>query len=249
MHPHPVEFVRSASGADAAPPPGYTARRLARGQRLRWPGDASNRVFVVASGRLRVHLAGTSRELTLAFLEPGDIYSTHSPAWVTAAVASTVWTVETRAFAQRMSADPALLPPVMAVLGRLARRRHRPRRDLAFREVPARLARFVLGLAERRGEPEGEGWLLPLDLGVEDIASLLGSTRQTVSALISRWQRDGLLLRRGRRRLPIPSADARQRLERPAAGDANVGWTTDSRRHPASSIGVRVAPFPDVMEL
>ncbi|WP_232505013.1 Crp/Fnr family transcriptional regulator [Rubrivivax gelatinosus] len=220
-------------------------RRLARGQVLCAPGDGRNLVFFVASGRLRVHLAGTNRELTLAFLEPGDVYSTHSPAWVTAAAASTVWTIDTRAFLQRLSDDPALLPPVMAVLGRLLTGAVGLVEDLAFREVPSRLARFVLGLAQRRGERSGEALLLPLDLSFEDIASLLGSTRQTVSALVSQWQREGLLERRGRRCLRIPSAQALQALEaiagRREPGEASPGRRTAAapRAHSASCPSTR----------
>ena len=80
--------------------------------------------------------------------------------------------------------------------------------DLAFREVPARLTRFFIGLAERRGQIVDEGWLIPLDLGMQDIAELLGATRQTISALINQWERDGLILRRGRRAYLVPSLDA-----------------------------------------
>ncbi|MBZ8140816.1 Crp/Fnr family transcriptional regulator [Rubrivivax gelatinosus] len=217
MHPHASRFVAfttpPADPAGAAPPPGFVPRRLVRGQRLCMPGDGRNLVFVVASGRLRVHLSGTSRELTLAFLEAGDVYSTHSPAWVTAAAATTVWTIETRAFMHRLADDPTLLPPVMAVLGRLLTSAVGLVEDLAFREVPSRLARFVIGLAQRRGERLGEAWLVPLELSLEDIASLLGSTRQTVSALVSQWQREGVLQRRGRRCLLIPSAEAMAALQ------------------------------------
>lgn len=229
MHAHASAFVGLATPAAAAPPAGFVARRLARGQVLCAPGNCRNLVFFVASGRLRVHLSGANRELTLAFLEPGDVYSTHSPAWVTAAAAATVWTLDTRAFLQRLREDPALLPPVMAVLGRLLTGAVGLVEDLAFREVPARLARFVLGLVQRRGEPCGEGWRVALDLSLEDIASLLGSTRQTVSALVSQWQREGVLERRGRRCLRIPSAQALQALER-VAGRCEARGTSPGRR-------------------
>ena len=52
-----------------------------------------------------------------------------------------------------------------------------------------------MGLVERRGQPQADGWLIPLELGTEDIASLLGSTRQTVSQLLNQWARDGILAR------------------------------------------------------
>jgi CRP/FNR family transcriptional regulator, carbon monoxide oxidation system transcription regulator len=107
-----------------------------------------------------------------------------------------------------VAADPAIAPVMMRVLGRLLSDAVALIEDLAFREVPNRLARFLLGLAARRGQQHPDGWLVPLDLGTADIASLLGTTRQTVSSLINQWERDGILRRQGRRSLLIRSLDA-----------------------------------------
>ena len=65
---------------------------------------------------------------------------------------------------------------------------------------------------ERRGQPQADGWLIPLELGTEDIASLLGSTRQTVSQLLNQWTRDGILARPGRRQLLVRSRQALENL-------------------------------------
>jgi CRP-like cAMP-binding protein len=79
--------------------------------------------------------------------------------------------------------------------------------DLAFREVPARLARFLIGLAERRGKLTDQGLLVQIDLNRSEIASLLGSTRQTVSSLLNQWERDGVIQQQGRYALLILSLD------------------------------------------
>jgi len=50
---------------------------------------------------------------------------------------------------------------------------------------------------------------------MEDIASLLGSTRQTVSALINQWEREGILQRQGRRSLLILSLPALEQRSAP----------------------------------
>lgn len=79
--------------------------------------------------------------------------------------------------------------------------------------MPARLARFVVGMVERRGRPiDGGDWLVSLDLGTEVIASLLGSTRQSVSSLLNEWQRQGILDRPGRRILRIRGLRELQQL-------------------------------------
>lgn len=191
------------------PPPGFVARELARGYLLAAPGHTVDQVFIVRSGRLKVYLAGENRELSLGFLEAGDIYTTHTPTFVRTVAPTTLWVTDTRAFARQLATDPTLTPTMMRVLGRLLTDAVTLIDDLAFREVPARLARFFLGLARRRGQPQdGGGWLIPVDLGTQDIAELLGATRQTISALINQWQREGLLLRHGRRSYLLPSLEA-----------------------------------------
>ncbi len=63
---------------------GFHARQLVEGELLVSPGSPRNSVFILRGGRLRVYLAFEDKEYTLAFLEPGDIYSTHSGAYVQA---------------------------------------------------------------------------------------------------------------------------------------------------------------------
>lgn len=196
----------------AAMPPGllagFSQRAIERGCLLATPTTARDQVFIVEAGRLRVYLAGENRELSLSFLGPGDIYTTHTPTYVEAVTDCVLQVIDTPTFARRLASDPSITPVMMRVLGRLLANAVGLIEDLAFREVPARLARFLLGLAERRGQPTDDGWLIPLDLGTEDIASLLGSTRQTVSSLLNQWQREGLLQRHGRRSLRVRSLAA-----------------------------------------
>lgn len=187
---------------------GFELRQLAKGALLSTPDNARSEVFIVASGRLRVFLAGENRELSLSFLEPGDIYTTHTPTYVTAVAASSVWTMNTADFSRKMAGDPAVTPAIMRVFGRLMANSVALIEDLAFREVPARLARFILGLVERKGDRQAEGWLVPLDLTVGDISGLLGTTRQTVSSLINQWEREGIVQRHSRHSLLVRSLDA-----------------------------------------
>lgn len=185
------------------PGAGFVLRDYPKGYLLATPRDPDDRVFILRSGRLRVYLAGASRELSLSYLQAGDIYATHTPAYVRTLTPAALWVMPTADFARRLGADPAATPAVMRVLGRLLDNAVGLIDDLAFREVPARLARFLCGLVERHGQPGPDGCRVALELGTEDIASLLGSTRQTVSALLNQWARDGLLRRDGRRALVI----------------------------------------------
>lgn len=204
------------AGSEADFPPGFLdgfqPRTLAKGHLLSTPGQRQNQVFVVRSGRLRVYLASDTRELSLAILGSGDIFSTHvsahTPTFLRALETTELWVIDTHQFALKLAAQPAVSPLMMRVLGRVLNSAVSLVEDLAFRDVPARLARFLIRLAEQRGTDQVDGCLVPLDLGTEDIACLLGTTRQSVSSLINQWQREGLLQRRGRRALLIQDAPA-----------------------------------------
>lgn len=193
-------------------PPGFlddfSVRILAKGELLSTPAQPSNQVLVVHSGRLRVYLASDSRELSIAYLLPGDLFSTHAPTFLRAVERSEVRLIEAPRFARKLAAYPEAAAGMLRVVGGILDKTVRLAEDLAFCEVPARLARFLLRQAEQRGVAEAAGILLPLDLSTEDIACLLGTTRQTVSSLINQWQRAGLLQRHGRRALLIPSLGA-----------------------------------------
>ncbi len=208
----PHDFIDLATLTGAEQPDGLLAgfelRQLPKGYLLSSPGEKRNQVFIVRSGRLQVYLAGENRELSLSFLEAGDVYTTHTPTYVQTVAPTELWVMDIRTFSLKLARDPAVNPVIMRVMGRLLANAVALIEDLAFREVPARLARFLVGLAERRSQPHAQGRLIPLDLSLEDIASLLGSTRQTVSSLINQWEREGIVLRQGRRSLLILSLDA-----------------------------------------
>ncbi|MCB1887153.1 MAG: Crp/Fnr family transcriptional regulator [Rhodocyclaceae bacterium] len=204
----------------------FTRRDLPAGFLVATPGAARDRVFLVESGRLRIYLAREGRAQTLIYLEPGDIYATHTPTYIETVAPTVLHEVATSDFARRMCDSPAAVGRVVRVLGRLLERTVTLVEDLALHDVPSRLARFLVRLAERRGKAGDGGIRIALDLGTEDIASLLGTTRQTVSTLLNQWVREGLIRRDGRRVLTVLSV---ARLRQLAEGEvpATVGRPTD----------------------
>jgi CRP-like cAMP-binding protein len=67
------------------------------------------------------------------------------------------------------------------------------------REVSTRLATLLWHLADRFGEPDGQGRFLKLRLTHQELANMVASTREAVSKVMSEFQRDGLIEVRGRR--------------------------------------------------
>ncbi len=190
---------------------GFQNLKIAKGQLFSTPVEREDRVLLLEAGRMRVYMATEEKELTLAYLEPGDLFTTHTPTYLMAVSDCRLKVMPSHRFLLQMKDQPALVAPMMRVLGRLLNNSLELTADLAFRDVPARLIRFVLETAKRRGRVETEGTWLPIELNTKDIALLLGTSRQTLSALLNRLERDGVLLRPHRHQWLIPDAEALQR--------------------------------------
>ncbi len=60
--------------------------------------------------------------------------------------------------------------------------------------VEARVAEALLDLVETAGKPQGPGATLPLPLSRQEIADLAGTTVETAIRIMSRWNKEGLVL-------------------------------------------------------
>lgn len=201
-------FLHSPQGAVLKA--GFRVREHARGESLALPGGGRDEVFVLESGRVRVHMSDGRRELTLMFLEPGDVFTTHTPAYLTAAAPVRLSAMPTRQFAQhlREGGAPALVT-VMQVLGRLLGHTIERLEDLAFRDVHQRLARLLATLVRRQGQRLAQGdWECPLPFSLTDLAGVLGTSRQSLSGAFAELERAGLVQRQGRRLLRVPDLAA-----------------------------------------
>ncbi len=186
----------------------YAAKALVFG-----PCESENLVFIVASGRVRVYLSYEDKEFSLGILGKGDIYSTHSGTFIEALDEAELLVTDVRTFRRRMVGIPEVTTTMVRVLGNILRNSFSIIDGLVFHDVGKRLAALLAVEARKGGRPEGEGVLLHLDLPVEQLACLVGATRQTVSTLLGDLAREGLIEKRARGLYFIPDLE---RLERAA---------------------------------
>jgi CRP/FNR family cyclic AMP-dependent transcriptional regulator len=82
---------------------------------------------------------------------------------------------------------------VMAGLARMVRRVTEQLPDAFLLDVPGRIARRLLELAERHGQVTPRGIWIPLAMTREEFAQMVGATRQTASSELCRFQERGIL--------------------------------------------------------
>jgi CRP-like cAMP-binding protein len=185
-------------------------RTFARGSRVFEPHHHENLVFIVARGRARLALAYDEKEFTLSILVPGDIYSTHTRASVEAMDDLKLLVIPVERFADLLADHPALTRTMVHVLGDILRSSLGVIHSLVFKDIPRRVTELLLAAVREYGEPSGSGWRVRLDVTTQQMASIVGSTRQSVSEALSRLERDGLVVRESRGVYLIPDLHALQ---------------------------------------
>ncbi|TCS41060.1 Crp/Fnr family transcriptional regulator [Reinekea marinisedimentorum] len=181
----------------------FRQQSFAKGQLISLPGSANNEVFIVLTGRTRVYLAYEEREFTLCYLEEGDIFATHTRAFVEAAKDSSLLLVSAREFGQKVLQFPELSFLMTDILGEVLSSTLDIIDGLIFHDVRHRLIDFILAQANENGQQTDQGIQFHCDLSIEDISMLIGTSRQTASSLLNNLIRDGYVAREGRSRYTI----------------------------------------------
>jgi CRP/FNR family cyclic AMP-dependent transcriptional regulator len=171
------------------------------------PGDPSESVYVVKSGLIRlVRSVQKGRELTLALCEKGHLFG-ESPLfeegprnhYAEALLESEVLEIAAAKCRALFHGSPGLaMKFTTAVWNRRADSDQRIE-DVIFRDVPARLARSLLWLAEHYGDADGkEAGSIGLRLTHQELASIVGTTRETTTLVLNKFKKDGLIGSSGR---------------------------------------------------
>ncbi len=169
------------------------------------PGDA---LYVLARGRCKVVLYGESgREIILrVFKRPGDFFGEMSlldgeprSATVIAIERSALLRLSREAFGQHLRSSSATALAVMAELSRRLREADGVIGNLALLDVYGRLARTLRQLAQSDGEESAEGVVIRDLPTQQELAGLLGTSRETVSRAFAELARRGLVHLAGRR--------------------------------------------------
>lgn len=186
----------------------FHTRTFKSGSLIYDPTEQANLVFIVASGRVRVYLAYEDKEFNLGILGQGDIYSSHTSTYVQALDNAELLIMDVKTFRRNMVGDPEVTKAMVRVLGNILKASFSIIDGLVFKDVNCRLVALLVTEAHRHGIAEDGGVRVDIDLPVEQVARLLGATRQTVSTLLNDLVRDGLIRKVARGQYLIPDVDA-----------------------------------------
>lgn len=184
------------------------------------PTGRLNRLYFLKRGRVRLYwVSSDGKELTLAVLKDGSIFG-ESDNFATGAGAcyaetlsdTLVCTMTTRDLVRFMVKRPMVAIKMIEILPRALREAQGFAATLALHDVRTRLLYLLVKLADEFGLGEGSYIRLDLKLTHQDLAHMIGATRESVSGALSDLSRKGIV-RTARGRIEIHPIQARQVLE------------------------------------
>jgi len=175
--------------------------RLTRGEVLFHEGQSGDRLYVVTDGKIKLgRTSGDGRENLLSVLGPGEMFGELSlfdpgprTATATAVTDAKVLGVGHSDIKPWLAERPEVASQLLQALAQRLRRTNDIVADLVFSDVPGRVAKALLDLASRFGERRDDGLHVSHDLTQEELAQLVGASRETVNKALADFAARGWL--------------------------------------------------------
>ena len=172
-----------------------------KGEIIYLPGDPAHTVYLLKKGRVKTVITSQhGKEFTAEVLQPGEIFgdmdlSEQSVRTMRAEARedAVLCILPREDFEHYLSRHPDLIVSLYEMIRRRFRKFQSQVEDLALREVQARLAHLLLDLAKIEGVPHDRQVHIRVQLTHQEMADLIGCSRETVSTTVGQFRDQGLI--------------------------------------------------------
>lgn len=179
----------------------FTRRDFRHGETIFLQGDPGQTLYLIKSGKVRIYVQDDDgQETSVILYGPGDIFGELAlidgmprSASAVALEDTVVYLLSRERFREQIQRTPQLAWNLLRALSVRLRYSTEEVGSLAFQDVPARLARKLLELAERHSVATEDGVCIDALLTQSDLASFVGATRESINKTLSVFKRQGLI--------------------------------------------------------
>jgi CRP/FNR family cyclic AMP-dependent transcriptional regulator len=180
------------------------SRSFKRGALVYVPTDQGDCVLLLTSGRVKIfHNTQDGKQAVLAIIDPGELFGEIAIATMEEAQreeyaetmeASTIVLIPSDDIKRLASEHPSLSVGITKMMGLSRRRVERRLKSLLFRSNRERLVHLLFDLAEKYGKYTKDGGIaLGIHLSHQELANIIGSTRETVTLVLGELQAEGTI--------------------------------------------------------
>ncbi len=169
------------------------ALKLNKGQVLFKEGQEGDRLYVVVHGKIKLGTTSADgRENLLSILGPGEMFGELSlfdpeprTSTATAVTDARLVSLAHDAVMGLVTSSPQTSLELLRRLAQRLRKSNEVLADLVFADVPGRVAKAIMDLGERFGVQKEDGLHVNHDLTQEELAQLVGASRETVNKALA----------------------------------------------------------------
>lgn len=217
-------------------------RKFKKGEMVYCPHEAGETVLLLATGRIKLKtVTPDGKEAILAFIDEGELFGEFAlldvaarGEFAEAVLESQVIAIPADELQQVMTNRPDVALGITRLVGLRRRRVQNRLQNILFHSNRERVTHLLLELVETHGIRDGVQWQIGIRLSHQDLASLIGATRESVTLILGQLQLEKLIRVR-RRQLTILD---RNRL----LAESNGSPPTSAGKPTRDQRGPRVAP-------
>ena len=176
-------------------------RTLKKGEPVYLPHEQADGVILVASGRVKIcHATPDGKQSILGFVDTGEVFGELSllgtekrDEYVETTEKTTLVLLPKQALEEVIRKYPSIVLGVTKLIGARRQRVEKRLRNLLFRSNRERVIHLLLELCEKYGVNSENGIALNIRLSHQEMACIIGSTRETVTVVLGQLQKEGLL--------------------------------------------------------
>ncbi len=172
-------------------------KQFNKGQTIFSEGDETRGFFVVIAGRIKIYkVSSEGKEQILHIFEDGQSFGEVTvftgqqlPASAETLAKSRLLFIPRSAFVELVSANPSLALNLLAIMSKKLRQFAAQIENLSLKEIPARLASYLIYLSEEQGGEDA----VTLNVSKGQLASLLGTIPETLSRIFAKLSGQNLI--------------------------------------------------------
>ena len=164
-------------------------------------GEHGDELYFVKKGKVKIYkLAEDGNEKILHFLKEGDIFAEillfgggEYPATAQVIEDSEVGIIENKSLEELLKENGEITLKLLKIMAQRLRDAQYHIRDLALRDAYGRLASTLIDLSRDHGEKEKDGTSIVLNLSQQQLANMIGCSRETVARILGTWKNEQIL--------------------------------------------------------